>query len=128
MTDKITIERETMERAIRWHESRIWPGPDEVAVFGALRAALAQQAKPVAWRDHVEERIRTWRQRTMTDDLPPLPEPAYEAYYYTADQMRAYGDARAAAATEQAAKVCDEHASIEGIAQACAAAIRQSQS
>ncbi len=32
------------------------------------------------------------------------------------------------AATERAAKVCDEHASIEGIAQACAAAIRQSQS
>ncbi len=46
--------------------------------------------------------------------------------YYTADQVRAYGDARAAAATEQAAKVCDEHASIEGIAQACAAAIRGS--
>ncbi len=60
----------------------------------------------------------------MTDDLPPLPEPAYEAYYYTADQMRAYGDARAAAATERAAQVCDEHASIEGIAQKCAAAIR----
>ena len=30
------------------------------------------------------------------------------------------------AATERAAKVCDEHASIEGIAQACAAAIRGS--
>ena len=43
-----------------------------------------------------------------------------------ADAVRAYGDARAAAATEQAAKVCDEHASIEGIAQACAAAIRGS--
>lgn len=48
----------------------------------------------------------------------------YEAYYYTADQMHAYGDARAAAATERAAQVCDEHASIEGIAQKCAAAIR----
>ena len=66
----------------------------------------------------------------MTDDLPPLPEPAYEAYYYTADQMRAYGDARAAAAVarerERCAKACDEHASIEGIAQKCAAAIRGS--
>ena len=41
--DKITIERETLKGAIRWHESRIWPGPDEVSVFGALRAALAAQ-------------------------------------------------------------------------------------
>ena len=51
--DKITIERETLERAIRWHESRIWPGPDEVSVFDALRAALAAQpaepAEQVAW-------------------------------------------------------------------------------
>jgi hypothetical protein len=66
----------------------------------------------------------------MTDDLP-LPEPDFsldggDQPCYTADQMRAYGDARAAAATERAAKVCDEHASIEGIAQACAAAIRGS--
>ena len=46
----------------------------------------------------------------MNDDLPPLPEPAHEsapnfgqpyAPFFTADQMRAYGDARAAAATEQ---------------------------
>ena len=44
--DKITIERETLKWAIRWHESRIWPGPDEVSVFGALRAALAQKAEP----------------------------------------------------------------------------------
>ncbi len=47
---------------------------------------------------------------------------------YPADQIRAYGDARAAAAVarerERCAKVCDEHASIEGIAQKCAAAIR----
>ncbi len=43
---------------------------------------------------------------------------------YPADQIRAYGDARAAAATERAAQICDEHASIEGIAQRCAAAIR----
>ena len=43
---KITIERETLKWAIRWHESRIWPGPDEVSVFDALRAALAQKAEP----------------------------------------------------------------------------------
>lgn len=30
-----------------------------------LRAKLAAQAEPVAWRDHVEQRIRAWRQRTM---------------------------------------------------------------
>jgi len=87
----------------------------------------------------------------MIDDMPPLPEPygqitthtitGQQFFYrwpelpyldnakdcvtvYTADQMRAYGDARAAAATERAAQVCDEHASIEGIAQKCAAAIR----
>lgn len=71
----------------------------------------------------------------ITDDVP-LPRGSavigehngYAIYRWTADDVRAYGDARAAAATEQAAKVCDEHASIEGIAQACAAAIRQSQS
>ena len=77
----------------------------------------------------------------MSDDLPPLPEPYTEQVVeytgiavnrvdrfplYTADQIRAYGDARAAAATERAAQVCDEHASIEGIAQKCAAAIRGS--
>ena len=45
---KITIERETLKWAIRWHESRIWPGPDEVSVFDALRAALAAQpAEPL---------------------------------------------------------------------------------
>ena len=36
----------------------------------ALRAALAAEqpqpeAQPVAWREHVEQRIRSWRQRTM---------------------------------------------------------------
>ena len=46
--DKITIERETLKWAIRWHESRIWPGPDEVSVFDALRAALAAQPAPAA--------------------------------------------------------------------------------
>ena len=69
----------------------------------------------------------------ITDDVP-LPRGSavigehngYAIYRWTADDVRAYGDARAAAATEQAAKVCDEHASIEGIAQACAAAIRGS--
>jgi hypothetical protein len=76
----------------------------------------------------------------LADDLPP-PEPHLKLMWrdgqyrvsranvdwmdcYTADQMRAYGDARAAAATERAAQICDEHASIEGIAQRCAAAIR----
>ena len=30
------------------------------------RAALAQgEAQPVAWRDHVEQRIWSWKQRTM---------------------------------------------------------------
>ena len=70
----------------------------------------------------------------ITDDVP-LPRGSavigehngYAIYRWTADDVRAYGDARAAAATERAAKVCDEHASIEGIAQACAAAIGQSQ-
>ena len=68
--------------------------------------------------------------------LPPLPEPTgsqwldwddksstYEALY-TADQMIAYGAACAAAERERCAQVCDEHASSEGIAQKCAAAIR----
>ena len=70
----------------------------------------------------------------MTDDLPPLPE------WTKCDDLgglvpsevrvsvRAYGDARVAAAVaqerERCAQVCDEHASIEGIAQKCAAAIR----
>jgi hypothetical protein len=45
----------------------------------------------------------------MTDDLP-LPEPDFsldggDQPCYTADQMRAYGDAREAAARERAAKV-----------------------
>lgn len=60
----------------------------------------------------------------MTDDLPPLPEPAYEAYYYTADQMRAYGDARAAAEREQCAALCDRFAARDMSPAECAAAIR----
>lgn len=57
----------------------------------------------------------------MTDDLPPLPDPYTEQVVeytgiavnrvdrfplYTADQMRAYGDARAAAATNLAVSRC----------------------
>ncbi len=29
---------------------------------------IAAQAEPVAWRDHVEQRIRAWRLRTMNED------------------------------------------------------------
>ena len=38
-----------------------------IEVLNNLRAALAEpeQAEPVAWRDHVEQRIRTWKQRKM---------------------------------------------------------------
>lgn len=89
----------------------------------------------------------------MTDDIP-LPTEEIAAYwdiaysegdrnarYDTSDgsaqsalqdlqeAIRAYGDARAAAAVaqerERCAQACDEHASIEGIAQNCAAAIRK---
>jgi len=60
----------------------------------------------------------------VTDDLPPLPLPAYEAYYYSAVQMRAYATAAVAREREACAALCDDHASIEGIAQRCAAAIR----
>lgn len=66
----------------------------------------------------------------LTDDLLPLPEYVYgrecgeNEKVVPLERVRAYGDARAAAATERAAQVCDEHASIEGIAQNCAAAIR----
>ena len=88
MTDKITIERETLKWAIRWHESRIWPGPDEVSVFGALRAALAVQpaeAQPTGKAPcarHCEapafegEIRRLKREATIKDSLtirPPAP-------------------------------------------------------
>ena len=75
----------------------------------------------------------------MSDDLPPLPEPYTEQVVeytgiavnrvdrfplYTADQMRAYGDAVRAEERERAAQICDGFASCEGIAQQCAQAIR----
>ena len=60
--------------------------------------------------------------------LPPLPEVNYlgddVSYGYDACDMREYGAACAAAERERAAAICDEHASCEGIAQKCAAAIR----
>jgi hypothetical protein len=85
----------------------------------------------------------------MTDDLPPTPEFAAtlsgllselrhagtmtETVMVTGEiskAIRAYGQACASAAVarerERCAKACDEHASIEGIAQNCAAAIRVS--
>ena len=37
----------------------------------------------------------------MTDELPPLPLPAYEAYYYSAVQMRAYATATVAREREK---------------------------
>jgi hypothetical protein len=49
----------------------------------------------------------------MTDELPlPEPKPHIIANFgrveYTADDMRAYGDARAAAERERCAKVCED--------------------
>jgi len=35
------------------------------AMLDAAPAAPVQQAEPVAWRDHVEQRLHNWRQRTM---------------------------------------------------------------
>lgn len=43
-----------------WHDEHGKP-----AFRAALATQQAVQAEPVAWRDHVEQRIRTWRQRTM---------------------------------------------------------------
>ena len=60
----------------------------------------------------------------MTDDLPPLPEPAYEAYYYTADQLRAYGAACAAEQRELDARICDRFAARDMHPAECAGAIR----
>ena len=72
-------------------------------------------------------------------DNPPLPEPYTEQVVeysgiavnrvdrfplYTADQMREYAAAAVAREREACAALCDDHASIEGIAQRCAAAIR----
>lgn len=62
-------------------------------------------------------------------DLPPLPvshRPAgYTTDLYTADQMRAYAAAAVAAERNACADICDQHASVEGVAQQCAAAIRK---
>lgn len=68
------------------------------------------------------------------DELPPLPQGAVYTpalgtvgaamYTFTADQMRAYGDAVRAEERERAAQICDGFASCEGIAQQCAQAIR----
>ncbi len=33
----------------------------------ACSRELSAQAEPLAWRDHVEQRIRTWRRRTMNE-------------------------------------------------------------
>lgn len=72
----------------------------------------------------------------MSDKLPPLPphEGTMTLTYgltnkvkvpmFTADQMRAYAARAVAAEREACADICDQHASVEGIAQRCAEAIR----
>jgi hypothetical protein len=71
----------------------------------------------------------------MSDKLPPLPTPeawrthvgpwdCSTAYAYTVNQMREYAAQAVAAEREACADICDQHASAEGIAQRCAAAIR----
>lgn len=74
---------------------------------------------------------------TMTDTVQdiPLPEPALTSYVtdsvmrsiecksWTADQMRAYGDAREAAARERCANLCDDMTLYTGFD--CANAIRE---
>ena len=82
--DKITIERETLKWAIRWHESRIWPGPDEVSVFDALRAALAAQPaeaqqEPVAWRHSKTGRLYDSVEEVPLADGDEWAEPLYAA-------------------------------------------------
>ena len=72
-------------------------------------------------------------------ELPPLPstdwqlhmpagpyEPAWTSCQegFAAEYMIAYAAAARLAALEEAADVCDQHASCEGIAEKCAAAIR----
>lgn len=57
MTDKITIERETLERAIAYLEAptaKLWPAGTLHGIAALLRAALAAQPaeaqqEPVAW-------------------------------------------------------------------------------
>jgi len=87
--DKITIERETLERAIAYLEAptaKLWPAGTLHGIAASLRAALAAQpAEPVAWR---------WKERvngvsdsdwTVTNVEPPdgvrviAKEPLYAA-------------------------------------------------
>ena len=88
--DKITIERETLKWAIRWHESRIWPGPDEVSVFDALRAALAalaaqpadivnpiSQQEPVAYRHSKTGQLYDSEEEVPLADGDEWAEPLY---------------------------------------------------
>ena len=67
------------------------------------------------------------------NESPKLPEPVLRAtlpfydgrdQFFTAGQMHAYARAAVEAEREQCAQECDALASVEGIAQACAAAIR----
>jgi len=58
----------------------------------------------------------------LPDDLMQLDE-CYPGMAL-ADQLRAYADAVRAEERERAARICDGFASIEGIAQRCAQAIR----
>lgn len=61
------------------------------------------------------------------NDLPPLPELAIPSPFgglYNAYQMREYARAAVEAEREACAQECDALASVEGIAQRCAAAIR----
>ena len=64
--------------------------------------------------------------------LPPLPLPGLcmdvgtgFRKWYSADQMNAHATAAVLAEREACALVCDEEASIEGIAQRCANFIRE---
>jgi hypothetical protein len=68
----------------------------------------------------------------MSEQLPPLPQ-GYEPHELPLDyygplwiesQLRAYAAAAVQAERERCADICEQHASIEGIAQRCAAAIR----
>jgi hypothetical protein len=69
----------------------------------------------------------------MAEDTLPLPEPVHlyhdavakkSELLYTADQLRAYAAQAVAQERERCAAICEEHYSIEGIAQNIAAAIR----
>lgn len=89
MTDKITIERETLERAIAYLEAptaKLWPAGTLHGIAASLRAALAAQpAEPVAWR--WKERVNGMSDSdwTVTNVEPPdgvrviAKEPLYAA-------------------------------------------------